>query len=269
MQIFRILWRLCLLLPLIVLGLVSVGLLYPLASQARREWMNRLWSRALLRICGLSVSVSGQALMSGPVLFVANHVSWIDIFVMNSVRATAFIAKSEIRAWPVIGYLVAGAGTLFIQRGQRHAVHAVSEAMQARFAQGEALGLFPEGTTSLGDDLLPFHASLFEPVRFASVPVQPLAMQFRQHGKRSSTAAFVGEETLVANLWRVLGSRGLSVDIIYLPPLDLSVDAAPARPPATASPQSPSTAPSAAAAVAPRAILAERARQAIARGLNG
>ena len=260
--------RMALLLPLLVVGLLCVAVVYPLLSVAGRCRLNRRWSRLLLAVCGIRVRTAGVPILEGPVLYVANHVSWIDIFVMNSIRATAFIAKSEIRAWPVIGYLVAGAGTLFIQRGQRHAVHAVSEAMQARFAQGEALGLFPEGTTSVGDDLLPFHASLFEPVRFASVPVQPLAMQFRQHGKRSSTAAFVGEETLVANLWRVLGSRGLSVDIIYLPPLDLSVDGAPAMSQTTA-PQQTTNATRAAATVAPRAVLAERARQAIARGLNG
>ncbi|MFA4913089.1 MAG: lysophospholipid acyltransferase family protein [Burkholderiaceae bacterium] len=219
MQIFRILWRLCLLLPLIVVGLVSVGLLYPLASQARREWMNRLWSRALLRICGLSVSVSGQALMSGPVLFVANHVSWIDIFVMNAVRPTAFIAKSEIRRWPIVGWLVAGAGTVFIERGQRRAVHGVSLAMRERFDRGAAVGLYPEGTTSDGLGLLPLHAGLFEPARFAGAPIQPLALIYARQGDRRQFPAFVGEETLVRNVCRILGARGLTVRAHYMAPV--------------------------------------------------
>ena len=157
--------------------------------------------------------------MTGPVLLVANHVSWIDIFVLNSARATSFVAKSEIRSWPVIGWLVAGAGTLFIERGQRHAVHAMGESMQARFRQGDAVGLFPEGTTSEGSELRPFHASLFEPARAAAVEIQPVALRFLQHGQRSGFAAFIGDESLVANLWRVMGTTGLSVEVVFLPPL--------------------------------------------------
>src|SRR3546814_2777003 len=89
-----------------------------------------------MAMCGIRVVESGDPVLSGPVLWVANHVSWVDIFVVNSVRATAFVAKSEIRGWPLIGWLAAGAGTLFIERGQRHAVHAVGESVQARFRQG-------------------------------------------------------------------------------------------------------------------------------------
>lgn len=216
MMWIRIIARLCLLLPLILAGLLSVGLLYPFASPSRRAWMTRLWSRALLRICGLSVTVSGQAIMSGPVLFVANHVSWIDIFVMNAVRPTAFIAKSEIRRWPIVGRLVAGAGTVFIERGQRRAVHGVSLAMRERFDRGEAVGLYPEGTTSDGLGLLPLHAGLLEPARFAGAPIQPLALIYACRGDRRAFPAFIGDETLVRNVCRLLGARGLTVAVHYM-----------------------------------------------------
>ncbi len=219
MKLLRFVLRLSLVLPLIIFGLLSVGLAYPLMRPAARAWLNRRWSRWLMAACGLKVAFKGEPRLEGPVLLVANHVSWIDIFVLNSARATSFVAKSEIRAWPVIGWLVAGAGTLFIERGQRHAVHAMGESMQARFKQGDAVGLFPEGTTSEGFELLPFHASLFEPARSAAVEIQPVALRFLQHGKRSGYAAFVGEESLVANLWRVLGVTGLAVEVVFLPPL--------------------------------------------------
>lgn len=215
----RVILRLILVLPWIVFGLLCVGLAYPLMRRGARASLNRYWSRTLMAICGIRVVPGGVPILAGPVLWVANHVSWIDIFVINSVRATAFVAKSEIRGWPLIGWLVAGAGTLFIERGQRHAVHAVGESMQARFSQGAAVGLFPEGTTSEGDIVRPFHASLFEPARTAGVPIQPVALRFLQHGRRSPLAAFVGEETLAANLWRVLGATGLSVEIEFLSPL--------------------------------------------------
>lgn len=210
---------------LVILGLLLVGTAYPFIGVAGRARLNRTWSRCLLAACGVRVTVRGQPAMQGAVLLVANHVSWIDIFVINAVRPTAFIAKSEIRRWPVVGWLVAGAGTLFIQRGQRHAIHAVGEAMQGRFDRGEAVGLFPEGTTTEGFTLLPFHASLFEPARQAGVVIQPLALRFLRDGRRDSYASFVGEETLVGNLWRILGSGGLAVDTVFLPPLELTAQA--------------------------------------------
>ena len=219
MKLLRFVLRLVLVLPWIAFGLLCVGLIYPLIGPRARAWLNRNWSRCLMAFCGLRVVLKGTPRLRGPVLMVANHVSWIDIFVLNSARATAFVAKSEIRSWPVIGWLVAGAGTLFIERGQRHAVHAMGESMQARFRQGDAVGLFPEGTTTEGMELRPFHASLFEPARAAAVEIQPVALRFLHHGKRSGFAAFVGEETLVMNLWRVLGATGLSVEAVSLPPL--------------------------------------------------
>lgn len=219
MKLLRFVLRFVLVVPLILFGLLCVGLAYPLLRPKSRVWLNRAWSRCLMAACGLQVVFKGAPRMTGPVLLVANHVSWIDIFVLNSARATSFVAKREIRSWPVIGWLAAGAGTLFIERGQRHAVHAMGESMQARFRLGDAVGLFPEGTTSEGFALCPFHASLFEPARLAAVDIQPVALRFLQHGERSGFAAFVGEETLVANLWRVLGATGLSVEAVFLPVL--------------------------------------------------
>ncbi|MBV7484360.1 1-acyl-sn-glycerol-3-phosphate acyltransferase [Bordetella sp. BOR01] len=219
MKLPRVVLRLVLVAPWIIFGLLCVGLVYPFMQLPARAGLNRHWSRCLMAMCGIRVVQSGTPLLAGPVLWVANHVSWIDIFVVNSVRATAFVAKSEIRNWPLIGWLAAGAGTLFIERGQRHAVHAVGESVQARFRQGVAVGLFPEGTTSEGDMVRPFHASLFEPARAAGVPIQPVVLRFLQHGQRNPLAAFVGEETLAANLWRVLGATGLSVEVEFLPPL--------------------------------------------------
>ncbi len=233
MNLLRFIARLCLVVPWIFMGLVIIALVYPWISPVpTRAAINLWWSRRLMRMCGVKITVIGQARMSGPVLWVANHVSWIDIFVVNSVRATAFVAKSEIRAWPFIGWLATGAGTLFIDRNHRHAVHDMGSAIQKCFDNGEAVGLFPEGTTTEGFGLRPFHASLFEPARQSGVDIQPVAMRFFHHGQRSSFAAFVGEETLVANLWRVLGTTGLSVEVVFLPILHVVAEgdrAAPTR----------------------------------------
>ncbi|WP_237173474.1 lysophospholipid acyltransferase family protein [Paracandidimonas lactea] len=203
----------------IALGLVSVIAIFPFIGPRARACMNWRWSRVLMALCGVRTHIKGEPRLDGPVMWVANHVSWVDIFVLNCVRPTAFVAKSEIRAWPIIGWLVAGAGTVFIERGRRHAVRAVSEQMEARFRHGEAVGLFPEGTTSPGDDVRPFHSSLFEAALHLGVDIQPVALRFFHRGKRSDYFAFVGEQNLVQNLWYLLGTTGACVELVFLPVL--------------------------------------------------
>jgi len=203
----------------VLAGLVTTITVFPWAHPRWRARLTRHWSCATLAVCGVAVRVRGQPVLRGAVLFVANHVSWIDIFVLNRVRVTTFIAKSDVRHWPLIGRLVAGAGTLFIDRHQRHAVRTVNRQMGERLQEGGAVGLFPESTTSTGQTVRPFHTSLFAPALDAGIPVQPVALRFFHHHARSPYAAFVGDETLVANLWRVLGATGLSVEAHYLPPL--------------------------------------------------
>ena len=201
----------------VLAGLLSVTLIYPFVSRGIKSGMNLHWSRVLMALCGVAMKVQGSPVRQGAVLWVANHVSWVDIFVLNSVRPTAFIAKSEIRRWPLIGWLVAGAGTVFIERGRRHAVRAVGHEMKRRFDNGEVVGLFPEGTTSPGFDVAPFHSSLFDAAIRAQVDIQPVALLFYHQGVRSDGAAFVGEQNLVQNLWFLLTHRGVSVTMDFLP----------------------------------------------------
>jgi 1-acyl-sn-glycerol-3-phosphate acyltransferase len=203
----------------ILCGLLIIALTYPWIGLSGRLWAKKYWSKVLLALCGVRVRQQGAPVLQGGVLWVVNHISWLDIFVLNCVRATAFVAKSEIRHWPLIGWLAAGAGTIFIERASRHAVHKVGHAMQAHFAREQAVGLFPEGTTSSGFDLLPFYANLFEPARKAAVQIQPVALLYFHQGQRSDLAAFVGEQTLVESLWCVLSASGLSIEIHFLPTL--------------------------------------------------
>jgi len=203
----------------ILCGLLIIALTYPWIGLSGRLWAKKYWSQILLALCGVRVSQRGTPVLQGGVLWVVNHISWLDIFVLNCVRATAFVAKSEIRRWPLIGWLAAGAGTIFIERASRHAVHKVGHAMQAHFAREQAVGLFPEGTTSSGFDLLPFYANLFEPARKAAVQIQPVALLYFHQGRRSDLAAFVGEQTLLESLWCVLSASGLSIEIHFLPTL--------------------------------------------------
>ena len=210
-------FRLTLLVTWLSGGLVTVVLAFPVLSLRPRQWLIRNWSRVLMACCGVTIRYRGQPKRQGAVLWVSNHVSWVDIFVMDSVRAVSSIAKSDIRKWPLLGWLVAGAGTLFIERGRRHAVRAVGHQMSERFARGEAVGLFPEGTTSHGLDVATFHSSLFEPALRAGVDVQPVALLFLHRGQRTTRHAFVGDQTLVHNIWNLLTTTGTVVELVFCP----------------------------------------------------
>ncbi len=219
MSVLRFTFRASLVALWVILGLLIIASLFWWVGLASRLSIKKYWSAVLVRLCGVRIRSSGIPYLKGPVLWVVNHISWLDVFVLNLTRSTAFVAKSEIRHWPLIGWLAAGADTIFIERGSRHTVKAVGQAMQKRFARGQAVGLFPEGTTSEGFDVLNFHANLFEPARLPGVAIQPIALTYFHHGQRSQFAAFVGEETLMANLWRVLGATGVEIETVFLPPI--------------------------------------------------
>ncbi len=191
----------------VLLGLLIIVGYFSWCGVHRKQPVIRWWSRQLLRLCRVTVEVHGAPAQQGTAaLWVANHVSWLDIFVINSIRSTHFVAKSEIRRWPVIGWLVAGAGTVFIERQRRHAIKAVAVQLQGLFQQGQVVGLFPEGTTSDGLDVQRFHSSLFATAIDANVPLQAIALRFYAGQKRSTRFAFTGDQSLVANLWHLLSS---------------------------------------------------------------
>ncbi|MFM1826996.1 MAG: hypothetical protein RLY67_377 [Pseudomonadota bacterium] len=145
-------------------------------------------------------------------LLVSNHISWIDIFVIQAHWPCIFIAKSEIRAWPLVGWLVAGSGTIFIERGNRRAIPGVIERAQRYFSEGERVAFFPEGTTSDGTGVLPFHASLFSMMETApQTPLTLMAIRYEQHGQPTTATAYIDEMTLWESMVRIMSSEGLSV----------------------------------------------------------
>lgn len=219
MSYIRFLVRVIALLLLVILGLFIAFAFYGWISKSKRDWVLRTWSRGLMKITGVKVVREGSPIMDGPVMLTANHVSWIDIFIINSQRSTAFIAKSEIRQWPVIGWLVGAVGTIFIQRGSRQAVVEINQTLAKHFEEGTCIGLFPEGTTSDGLTVLHMFSGLLEGAMKARVPIQPVALLFNYKGQRSGRVAFVGEQTLVANIWVLLSSKDVSVTVRFLPPV--------------------------------------------------
>jgi 1-acyl-sn-glycerol-3-phosphate acyltransferase len=158
--------------------------------------------------------------LPGNLLIVANHISWLDIVVLNALQPSRFIAKAEMRRWPLVGPLSTACGTLYVDRARRHATHAVNRGAAAALARGEVITVFPEGTTTDGADVLPFHGSLLQPVVDAGGHVQPIAIRYcTEHGERNDAPAYVGETTLGQSFWRVVGERRMHVELQVVPPL--------------------------------------------------
>ena len=131
--------------------------LFPFLSAAQRRLRVRWFSRELLAILGVRLTVSGEPPRAAdtPAMLVANHVSWLDICAINAAHAMRFVAKSEIRRWPLIGWLCAQGGTLFIERAQRRHTLNINAQIVAGLKAGDTFAVFPEGTITSGDVVLP------------------------------------------------------------------------------------------------------------------
>lgn len=196
-------WRLLRVLLHILNGLWTIWREFPKLSQHEREARAQTWAKALLGKLAIELQVVGIP-ASGPVLLVANHISWLDIVAMQAARNCRFISKSDVRHWPLVGMLVAGAGTLFIERTSRRDAMRVVHLMADQLRAGDVLAVFPEGTTGDGTEVLPFHANLLQPAISVNVPVQPVALRFVDGatGQPSLVPCYIGDDTLMQSLWR-------------------------------------------------------------------
>jgi 1-acyl-sn-glycerol-3-phosphate acyltransferase len=220
--------RAVLLLLHILDGIVISGLLFPPLNQTRRNRIIGAWSRGLLRICGMRLVVAGRAFdprlaREGVVpgtpgrLVLANHISWIDVFALLGTMPTRFVAKSEIGRWPVVGQLVTLVGTLYIERGRRHAVAAMNQRVRDRLQAGETIVVFGEGTTGDGFSLMPFHSNLIAPALEVGCEIWPVALRYTENGVQTAAAGFVGDMGLVTSLWNILVARDVAVEVACLP----------------------------------------------------
>lgn len=199
-------WKLARLAAHIARGQWTVTFGFPKFSAAQKEHAIKAWSLELLELIAIKLVVNGQPPERGPVLLAANHISWLDMMVLMASCPNRFVAKAEVRRWPLLGALAASTGTLFVTReSPRDAVRVVHQ-MAGHLKAGEVLTIFPEGTTSNGVQLLPFHANLFQAAISADVPVQPVALQFSDlvSGQCSLAPCYIGDDTLLQSLWRTL-----------------------------------------------------------------
>lgn len=203
--------------------LVGVGLalaLSVLPSDLRRRLV-KSWYRALLRAFDVRFVVHGDKNLAGGGLVVSNHVSWLDIVVLQTMWSMRLLAKIEVRSWPLLGFLAARAGTLFIDRDRLSALPDAVRTTAGALREGSVVGAFPEGTTWCGLASGRYRPAVFQAAVDAGVPVQPVALRFRAgEGKATTAAAFVGESSLIESVLAVARARNLVIDVFVLAELD-------------------------------------------------
>ncbi len=214
----------------VIVGVAVVLLIFPFAGHVARNRINRVWSRVLIALTGARVTAAGVPIapdlqrdgispLTPGRLALANHVSWMDIFAINAVLPSRFIAKAEIGKWPLLGVLVSRSGTLYIERGRRHAVAAMNKTVREHLKLGETIVVFAEGTTTDGSVLLPFHSNVIAPALDVDAEIWPIAIRYSERGTRSSAAAFIGEMGLLTSLAQVLVADQLVVEVAVLAPI--------------------------------------------------
>jgi len=212
-------------------GVMTLLFVFPFQKENLKRWHIQRWSKGLLGIFKVELVVHGsQILPKRSYLLAANHISWLDIHVINAFNPIRFVAKSEVEGWPIFGWMAKQLGTVFIKRDNlRHAREVSGEV--GKILQSESICIFPEGTSSLGTHVLPFRANLFESAVSSGTPVYPLVIQYfsTKTGLRSDVPAFVGEMGLLESISNILKERDLRVELSFLEPLKCQDGLAPDR----------------------------------------
>lgn len=192
------------------------ALVAPLLGPGAIAVIQRRWTLGLLAAAGVRLRRHGAApdREAAGSLVVANHVSWLDVLALHAVAPVRMLAKHEVRDWPVIGSMAARAGTVFLDRDRLRELPGAVSALSDVVREGGAVGVFPEGTTRCGRALGSFRPAAFQAAVDADVPVQPVALRYSDGG-----AAFVGDDTLLSSLRRVLPARGVELEVVVLEPL--------------------------------------------------
>ncbi len=211
-------WRFVYRLPLLLVHLV---ILLPFALLAFLPWIrnlpagahdlqtqaHRLWCAIMLRICGVSVARSGQPLPEGPAMIVANHISWLDILLIHAIYPARFVAKAQIRRWPLVGVLAVIAGTIFIERGNSSSRNRVTRRIAACLRRGEKVVVFPEGGINPAPGVGRFHGRLFAAAIRTGAPAVPVAIKYAREQDLHDLVVFGPGQNFILNLLGIMSRR--------------------------------------------------------------
>ncbi|OAM31081.1 acyl-phosphate glycerol 3-phosphate acyltransferase [Eikenella longinqua] len=222
MRRLRLIVRLFGVAAILLWGCFQVALFFGREDKAKRQWRIRRWSRQCMRIFGIRLTVHGSErfFAEGGQFMVGNHVSWLDIFLINSVQAVRFVAKQEVRDWPVIGWLVARVDTVFIKRGSRQSSQQVMEVLLQILAEKDYAVVFPEGTSTDGTGIKPFKSGLFDTAVVGNQAVWPVLSYYpNADGSPNINMAYYGEMSLWQSFCRILPQRGSEAVLYFLEPI--------------------------------------------------
>ena len=217
----RVLWRTLRGGSHVVLGVLVCALVFPwLSARQRAPWVG-WWARGFVAALGMRVRVQGEwPQQPGRYLLASNHISWLDIFVIHAVKPVRFVSKAEVRGWPLAGYLASRAGTLFVDRARKRDTRDIGDQMHAVLAEGEAIGIFPEGTTSDGSVVLPFFSPLLQPAVRCEASLVPTGVRYRRPDGGTNTAlAFIGEQTFLQSVQITLRQPASEVEVRFGTPI--------------------------------------------------
>jgi len=192
---------------------------FPRLSRERKLEEIKMWSQSTLEILGVRVtyetSLTHIETSSSPLMLVANHVSWVDALIIQSIQPSIFVAKSEVRSWPIVGSIATGCGVVFVDRGSPSSARRMVDDLSSALHNGYCVAGFPEGTSSEGNTVSLFHANLFEAAINHHIQVQPLAIRYTnpQTGDLCLKAAFIGEIGFVQSLHQVMTSTGIHAKV--------------------------------------------------------
>lgn len=230
MRVVRMLWRapqvllhVLVALPLMVLVVNSLTARITVGGLRWDHRAIRWWSARAARLFGIRVKVFGTPLPGG-VMFVANHINWLDIVLLHSQHMMGFVAKAEIARWPLLGWLATRAETIYHARGSSDSLNGVMHQMAERLRAGRAVAAFPEGRTTSGAALGTFHARIFQPAISAGALVQPVALRYGERGEAQTIIAFTATENFMSNLLRLIAEPPRIAEVHFLEPVAPSAD---------------------------------------------
>ena len=217
MGFLRSVWGFVRLAAVIAWYLGELILLRPHTRPERAQWLHRLCSR-VVRVLGIRLTVEGTVSDQGGAL-ISNHLGYADIFVYAAVHRCVYCAKAEIRKWPVIGWLAMMGGTVFIDRGRGGSALKASEVMRKAFKAELPVMFFPEGTTSNGDGMLPFHSGLLQQAMAADAPVWPARVRYTLDAPNAPGVTvrddvhYWGDVNILKHLFRFCSLRGVHAHV--------------------------------------------------------
>ena len=197
---------------------------FPRSSREQKMMLMRDWSAHVLNVMNIRLTIAlatSTSCANTTHLLVANHVSWLDVLVIQSMQPRVFVAKSEVSHWPLVGYLAKACGVIFVDRSSPSSAKKMVEDVTIALQHGYSVAGFPEGTSSEGHEVSLFHANLFEAAIHRDIGVLPMALRYTNSETRSLClkAAFVGEIGFIKSVHQIMSQRSIHVDVNFGEPL--------------------------------------------------